>query len=244
MADISSAGIVRMTPGYRSTGGKDVLSGVDVPVVPGAARRARPVPRRQAQRGEQVPARRAGLAARVPAVDHGQRPPVAPCLVLKLAAELSEPGVENGLAQPGFGRRAVAPVAAVAVRPGPGAAGHTGDVQVFDRDQVVVADKTGAGFVEEVAPGVADLAVGAGDLGLRLGPVRAAFLLAGEAALVAGQVPGLALKAARAGDLLAGRQDREVLHAEVRPGGAAGLRRGFRVVCVNGERHVPAAVAL
>src|SRR6185437_3243868 len=105
MSDISSAGIARMTPGYRLTGGKDVLRGVDVPVVPGAAGRARPVPRRKGEFFEQVPARRAGLGRRVPAVDHYQGAPVPLALVLKLAAELSEPGVENGLAQPGFGRR-------------------------------------------------------------------------------------------------------------------------------------------
>src|SRR6185437_4019209 len=60
-----------MNPGYGKTCRKDVLRGVEVPVVPGAAGRARPVPRLEGQAFEEVPARRAGLAARVPAVGLG-----------------------------------------------------------------------------------------------------------------------------------------------------------------------------
>ena len=44
MSYISSAGITRGTPGYGKTCRKDVLGGVDVPVMPGAAAGARPVP--------------------------------------------------------------------------------------------------------------------------------------------------------------------------------------------------------
>ena len=44
MSDISSAGIARGSPGYGKTCRKDVLCRVDVPVVPGAAGRAGPVP--------------------------------------------------------------------------------------------------------------------------------------------------------------------------------------------------------
>ena len=42
MSDISSAGITRGTPGYGKTCRKDVLGGVEVPVMPGAAAGARP----------------------------------------------------------------------------------------------------------------------------------------------------------------------------------------------------------
>ncbi len=69
-SDISSAGITRVTSGYGSTSRKDVLRRVEVPVVPGAAARTRPVPGGKLQLGEQVSTRRAGLAGRVPAVDH------------------------------------------------------------------------------------------------------------------------------------------------------------------------------
>ena len=48
MSDIASAGIARGTPGYGTTCRKDVLGRIEVPVVPGAAARARPVPCRQA----------------------------------------------------------------------------------------------------------------------------------------------------------------------------------------------------
>ena len=99
MSDIASAGIARGAPGYGTTCRKDVPGRVDVPVVPGAAGRARPVPRGQGQLGEQAPARRAGLRARVPAVDHDQVAPVPPALVVELAAELAPPAVGDRAGQ-------------------------------------------------------------------------------------------------------------------------------------------------
>jgi hypothetical protein len=63
MSYLSSAGIARGAPGYGKTCRKDVLRGVDVPVVPGAAGRASPLPGGQGQAREQVPARRAGKIA-------------------------------------------------------------------------------------------------------------------------------------------------------------------------------------
>jgi len=70
VSDASSAGIGTSSGAYGKTCRKDVLRGVDVPVVPGAAGRARPVPRRKAQRGEHVlrhrEARPAREAARAP----------------------------------------------------------------------------------------------------------------------------------------------------------------------------------
>ena len=99
MSYVSSAGIARGAPGYGKTCRKDVLRGVDVPVMPGAAGRARPVPRGQAQLREQVPARRAGLGRRVPAVDHDQVAAVPLAFVLKLAAELAPAAVGDGPGQ-------------------------------------------------------------------------------------------------------------------------------------------------
>ncbi len=59
---------------HRLTSGQDVRRGVEVPVVPGSAGRARPLPGAQAQLREPVPARRAGLGRRVPPVGHDQVP--------------------------------------------------------------------------------------------------------------------------------------------------------------------------
>src|SRR6185437_5677946 len=183
MSDISSAGIARGTPGYGKTCRQDVLGRVNVPVMPGAATRTRPVPGTQGQPGEQVPARRAGLGGRVPAVDHDEFVSGTLALVLQLAAELAPAAVGDRAGQ-----------AAVA--------DHAGHVQVLDHDDVVLPHQAGAGAVQEVAPGAADLAVGAGDLGRRLGPVSGAFLAAGQVPLVAGQVAGLAVQVPRVGDLL------------------------------------------
>src|SRR5271156_2642462 len=62
MSDISSAGITRGIPGCGKACRKDVLRRVDVPVVPGAAGWARPVPGRKAQLREQGPAHQADAA--------------------------------------------------------------------------------------------------------------------------------------------------------------------------------------
>src|SRR5580704_18449273 len=100
MSDISSAGITRGTPGYGKTCRKDVLSGVEVPVMPGAAAGARPAACPQAQLREQVPARRAGLRAGVPPVEHDQFPVGPLALVLELAAELAPSAVRDRPGQP------------------------------------------------------------------------------------------------------------------------------------------------
>ena len=58
---------------WRRSPRQDVLRRVNVPVVPGAAGRARPVPRLQAEFGEQMPARRARFGRRY------QRPVTISC---------------------------------------------------------------------------------------------------------------------------------------------------------------------
>jgi hypothetical protein len=172
MSDVSSAGIARGTPGYGKACRKDVLGRVDIPVVPGPAGRARPVPGRQAQLREPVPARRTRLGAGIPAVYHDQLASSALAFVGELAAELAPPAVGDRAGQ--------VPVA-----------DHAGHVQVLDHDRVRRADQAGAGAVQEVPAGVTYLAVGAGDPGRRLGPVRRAALAAGQPALVAGEPAAL-----------------------------------------------------
>lgn len=143
---------VSSTGRHRSTSGQDVLGGVNVPVVPDAAARTRPVPGGEAESGEQVPARRACIGRGVPAVDHDQVAAVSGGLVLQLAAELPPPTVGNRFCQ------------------GP-VTDHPCDVQVLDHDQVVVAGQPGAGLVQKVGTGDTDLGVRAGDLRFGLGPV-------------------------------------------------------------------------
>src|SRR5438105_5713704 len=77
-----SAGIGTVSGTCRQPGGQDVLRGVDVPVMPGAAGGARPVARPKTEDGEHVPARRADLGCGVPAVDDDDRTAAAPGLVL------------------------------------------------------------------------------------------------------------------------------------------------------------------
>src|SRR2546430_770615 len=146
MSYLSSAGIARGVPGYGKTCRKDVLRGVDVPVVPGAAGRASPVPGGQAQLRQPVPACRAGLAGGIPAVDDNQAAAVPLALVCKLAAELAPAAIGDGA-----GEMAVAD--------------HVLDREVFDHDEVGLVDQPGAGLVQEVPPRVAYLAVRTGDPG-------------------------------------------------------------------------------
>src|SRR5436189_3818989 len=95
---------------YASSAGRhgktcrqDVLRGVDVPVVPGAAGRALPRPRAEREFRKQMPARTACLGTGIPAVDHDQVPLVPLALVPELAAELAPPAIRDGA-----GQRAVA----------------------------------------------------------------------------------------------------------------------------------------
>ena len=121
---------------------------------------------------------------------------------------------------------------------------HARHVQVLDHDHVVLADQPGADAVQEIPPGVADLAVRAGHLRRGLDPVRGAFPAAGHTPLVAGQVAGLACQVSRIGDLLTVRCHGEVGHAEINTDGMPGLLQGLRGVAVDGEGHVPAPVAI
>ncbi len=177
MSDASSAGIARGIRGYGTTCRKDVLRGVDIPVLPGAAGRARPLPGGQTQLGEQAPARRARLRAGIGAVDHDQLAAVPLALERQLAAELTPAAVRDRAGQ--------MPVAE-----------HAADIEVFDHNEIGRAHPGGAGPVQQNPPRVEDLAVGAGDLGRGLDPVRRPFLAAGQAPLAAGQAPLAAGQAA------------------------------------------------
>src|SRR6266568_557786 len=158
-------------PGYGKTCRQDVLRGVVVPVVPGAAGRARPVPRIQAQVDQEMPARRARPGRGVPPAGRDHAPPVSGGLVLDHGPEGAPPAVTDRLSQ-----RAVAD--------------HVLHGEVFQDDHVVAADQAGAGLVEEVGAGGADFPVGPGDLGPGLGAVRGPLLAAGHAPLAAGSGSG------------------------------------------------------
>ena len=211
MSDISSAGIGAGSGAYGKTCRKYVLRRVDVPVVPGTAGRARPVPGVQAEFGEQMPAHRAGLAGGVPAVDHDQVPPRPGRLVRQQLTEGAPPAVADG---PGQG-------------PVPD---HVLHRQVFDHDHVMVADQGGGGAVQEIGAGRADLPVRAGDLRPGLDPVRGTALAAGQPALIPGQGLCPAGQLPRVGDLCSLGGDREVLdtqvHAHDRAGGGKLFRAG------------------
>ena len=225
MSYVSSAGIARGAPGYGTTCRKDVIGGVDVPVVPGAAGRASPLAGGQAEVCEPVPARRAGLGRGVPAVDHDQVATVPLALVVKLPAELAPPAIRD--------------------RPGQvSVADQAGDSEVFDHDHIVRAGQASAGAVQEILPRVADFAVRAGHLGRRLGPVGRPLLAAGQAPLIASQPAGLTLQVPRVGDPLPVTGHREIPHAEVDADAASGLLQGLGGIGIDGEGHVPPSVAL
>jgi hypothetical protein len=147
MSDASSAG------SHGKTCRQDVLGRVDIPVVPGAAGRARPMRDRKHEFCKLVPARRASLTRWIPAVDDDELPSVPLALVVQLATELGPAAVRDGAGQPSV-------------------ADQAGYVQVLDHDRVGGAYKPGADPVQEIAPRIADLAVGAGHLKFRLFPVR------------------------------------------------------------------------
>lgn len=222
-SDISSVGLAGRLPGCDSTSRKNVLGRVEVPVVPGAAGRASPCPGRQVEPVEQVPAVRAGLRGRVPAVDHSEGASGAFGLVFEHAPKLAPCRVTDRFGEPAVFH-------------------HVRNREVFDGDQVVVADDPGGGLVEEVGAGVADLAMRGGDFGLGFAPVGRALLAVRHAPLVAGEIAGLALQMSQIGDALPIARDREVLDAQIDADLAAGHRLGVRIGGFDGEGPEPAAV--
>ena len=91
MSDASSAG------SHGKTCRQDVLDRVDIPVVPGAAGRARPMPDRKHEFRKPVPTRRTCLARWKPAVDDDELPSVPLALVFQLATELGPAAVRDCL---------------------------------------------------------------------------------------------------------------------------------------------------
>src|SRR5215472_4478559 len=157
-----SAGIGTVSGTCRQPGGQDVLRGVDIPIMPGAAGGARPVARPEAEDGEQVAACRARLGCGIPAVHDGDRTAAAPGLVLQHGPELRPAGAGNRTRE-----------AAVAE--------HPGHVQVLDCDHVEPAHDAGARLVQEVPPGV-------GHPGMRPGGLKSGFLPVRRSPLTAGQL--------------------------------------------------------
>ncbi|SMC58971.1 hypothetical protein SAMN05660733_00624 [Lentzea albidocapillata] len=224
-SDISSTGIARVASGCDSTSRKDVLGRIEIPVVPGAATRTRPVPGRERQFSEQIPAHRTGLAGRVPTVDHDQRAARSFTLVLKLAPELTPAGIGDGP------REATV-------------ANHARDVEVLDHDQVSRPHKPGAGPVQEVLPSVAHLAMSTSDLGFRLAAITAAAQATCQPPLIASQILRLADQVPRIRDPLPLTGHREIRQTEVDGDVLArGLSRSGSIG-VDSKRHVPATVRL
>ena len=226
MSDISSAGITRDIPGCGKTSGKDVLRRVDVPVVPGAAGRARPVPRRKAQLREQVPARRAGLA------DDGYQRSITISSRpyrwhLYSSWRRNSPHPQSEIAR-----------ARNRLRTMPETFRSSITMTSAERTRPVLAR------CRKSCRASRTLRWARATFDLGLGPVRGSFLAAGQAPLVAGQVPGLALQVPRVGDLLPVAGHGEVRHAEVDADRVPGLLQWCRGVGVDGEGHVPAAVRL
>src|SRR5690606_31295267 len=95
-SDVTSAGVLCL----RQPGGdKDVLRGIDVPIMSGTAVGARPMTCPEGQRGEQVPARATGLGAGIPAVDHRDTTASQLGLVFEHGAELAPTAFADRLGQ-------------------------------------------------------------------------------------------------------------------------------------------------
>ncbi|SMD03511.1 hypothetical protein SAMN05660733_03555 [Lentzea albidocapillata] len=224
-SDISSAGITRVVSGYGSTSRKDVLRRVEVPVVPGATARTRPVPGRELQLGEQMPTGRAGLAGRKPAVDHDQHATGTFAFVLKLPPKLPPARVRDGA-----GETTVAD--------------HARDVEVLDRDHICAPHQGGAGAMQKVLPRVTDLSMCARDPDLRLEAIAAARTTTSQSTLIARQVAGLARQVLRGGYALVVARHEEVGESKVDTNSVADRLSRSRCFGVNGKGHVPATVRL
>ena len=202
---------------HREPLGQDVLSGVDVPVVPGAAGRTLPDPCRKAERCEQVSATGADLGRRVPAIHARQLPSVTLALI-------SQHDPESGPAS-GGDRASESSVA-----------DHPGHVKVLNGDHVELADQAGTGLMQEVAACILDSGVLAGHLHARFSVVPGGFLTAGKSALISFQPLFVAFPILWVPDLFSVGQNREMLESHVHAYALAASRQRDIIghVCLEG----------
>jgi len=188
----------------RSTGrsrmpfGQNVLSGVDVPVMQGAAVGACPLACPKREVCEQVPALRAEFTARVETVDHNEALAVPTGLVFKECAELTPASVRDGLSQTA-------------------ALDHVRRCEVFDHDGVELADDLGGQLMMEVSSSVSNLGVDASNFSSGFVSVVRALGLSSHHALVARQFLLLGPQPLGVGDRLPGGQRGEVFKSNVDP---------------------------
>jgi len=201
--------------------GQDVLSGVQVPVVQGAAGGARPVPCSQGKLRKEVSAVGAQFRRREEPVNDHQGPPIPGGLVLQLPAELAPPGITDRFRE-------------VVV------ANHVPHRQILNDDQIVAANHASAGLVEEVPAGVGDPGIRFRDPGFGLAPVLRSLGLAGHHPLVAGQSLFLAAQDLRMRDPFTVGGDHEVLEPKVDANGRPNWGQCFDVL-VDEHGDMPAS---
>ena len=194
---------------------QDIFRRVDIPVVSRSAIGARPFADPQRHLLLVASAVATGLAAGKPAVYHDHLPPVPRGFVLDLPPKLAHAHVGNRAGQ------------AVVLA-------HASHVQVFQSDDIGLADHGGRGLVQEIRAAGGDTGVNPGDFQPLLAAAIAAFLHSGQAPLLALQMAQPAFQMARVAGLhglFTIPTDHHVLDAQIQtdrfPGQWGWLNRDF-----------------
>lgn len=210
---------------HDSTSRQYVLGRVNVPIVPGATTRTRPVPGGKGQLREQVPADRACFRTGVPPIDDNEGATGTLTLVFKLPAELAPSSVTDHAGE------ALVPYQAP-------------HVEILDRDQIGAADQTGGCPVQKVLPGMTHLPVSTSYLRLGSDAVTTAWNTVGHSPLVAGQVTSFAFRMTGVGDSIAVAGHGKILDTKIYADLVASRAKRLGQGRLDSECHIPTTVGL
>jgi hypothetical protein len=181
---------------HREPHGKDILGGVDVPVMPDAAFRARPLAHVQGQGLKHMATRMTAFGTGIPAVNLDQGSSVPFRFVFQLAHQLAPTHIAYR-----FGEHVIAD--------------QVLDGQRLHADRLVLTNEACRQFVEAVTALVSDTGMFTRHLQARLLPVLGPLLFAAEIALGMLQAALAALEVARVGNLLAGAEHRHIFQPHI-----------------------------
>ena len=221
MSDVTSTGISTVTSTYGKTCRKDVLCRINVPVVPGATVRARPVPRAETQFSKQMPTRTARFTRRIPAINNDQAPSSFSCLVFKHLPESTPAAIRDCFSQFTVTH-------------------HVFHSEIFKHDHVVITDQPGGSTMQKVGTGRTHFSMRAGDFYFRFHPVGRATLTARLPALIPGESLCSSSQLTWVSDLLTIGGDSEILNAQIHTNHSTSCGQLLRFSCIHGKRNIPA----
>ena len=205
---------------HRQPGGHNVLCGVVVSIMLGAAALTCPRAYSKRQRIADQTTCRACLTTRKEPVNNYQFTPVPCTFVLQYGTEFRPRRIGNRAGQ--------APVAH-----------QVADSQVLDRDQLVILDDPSGQLVQKVPPPVSDPGVDSGHSLASLGLVLRSLLFTGQFLLRPRKTLLVVLPESRSGDLLSRGERHETAQSKIDPNCRVSGWRHLANGDIDEQRHEP-----